>query len=149
MTETGITLEFADGSYRFALLLPQVIELERLAGKSVFQIYDEMSQCLGLDADGNAVFAGGAGPNAKAVVDTIRLGLIGGNSAMINGEEKLVGPQMALALCNAYAFPARPLAEGVAQAWAVLNAAIRGIEVKKKPVAAPSKSGTKRSAKAS
>jgi len=64
--DTGVDLKFADGEYHFALLLPQIFELERNCGgldadgarrsKSIFEIYEELSAGLGLSADGDENF---------------------------------------------------------------------------------------------
>lgn len=129
---TSIDLGFADGSYTFALPIPQLLELERKCGnKSVFKIYDELSAGLGID-NGEAVYLGGGAGMLTDLRETIRLSLIGGNAAMVDGEEIAVGPRTALNLVDAYVYPARPLIEGQRIAWAVLKAAIEGVQLKKK-----------------
>lgn len=131
MKSTSINLGFADGDYTFALPLPQFLELERKTGKSAFAIYDQVSAGLGID-DADAVYLGGGAAMLADVRETIRLGLIGGNSALVDGEEVEVGPRTALSLVDAYVYPARPLIEGQRIAWAILNAAIEGVQLKKK-----------------
>lgn len=136
MVDTAVDLKFADGEYHFALLLPQIFELERNCGgpdsdgvrkgKSVFQIYDELSAGLGLSVDDVPVFMGGGRANAKDIREAIRLGLIGGGLTPIDAKQ----------LVDDYCFPVRPIAEGLGVAWAILRAAIEGVEVKKKPVVA-------------
>lgn len=144
--ETAVTLDFADGSYRFWLPLPQALELERNCGKSLFTIFDQVASGLGL-IDDKPVYATGGAAMVKDIRETIRLGLIGGNSAMVDGEEKPVGPQTAKQLVDDYVYPARPLIEGQYLAWGILKAAIEGVQLKKKaePVKAKPRS---RSAKA-
>ena len=139
--DTAIELDFADGKYRFWFPWPQTFELERICGgkdsdgvlrpKSIFQIYDEFWHGMGLGDDGKAVFMGGGRANAADILAVIRLGLIGGNRGFVMGEEKEVGPLTAQQLVKDYCFPARPLAESLAVAWAILNAAIEGIHLKK------------------
>ena len=60
-----------------------------------------------------------------------------------------VGPQLAKELVDSYVFPERPLDEAFALATGILDAAVRGIQLKKKEQeeAAP-KPGHKRSTKA-
>ena len=131
--DTGIDLKFADGEYHFALMLPQVFELERNCGginadgvrigKSIFQIYDELSGGLGLGADEFIpVFMGGGKANAKDIIETVRLGLIGGGMSPIDAKQ----------LVNDYCFPVRPMTECLGVAWVILRAAIEGVEVKKR-----------------
>jgi hypothetical protein len=130
--DTGVDLKFADGEYHFALLLPQIFELERNCGgldadgarrsKSIFEIYEELSAGLGLSADGDAVFIGGGKAHAKDIREAIRLGLIGGGQTPIDAKQ----------LVDDYCFPVRPIAECLGVAWAILRAVIEGVEVKKK-----------------
>ena len=141
--ETGLELDFGDGRYLFALKFPQIIELERKCGrklpdgtilsKSVFQIFEEMTDGIGVGQDdGQARFVGGGQANALDISETIRLGLIGGNSGLVDGDAIEVGPLTASSLVKSYVHE-RPLSEGIAVAWAILNAAITGVQLKKKP----------------
>ena len=144
--DTAIEIEFADGKYRFWLGLPQALELERKCGskdsdgvlraKSIFQIYDEFSAGLGLSDTGGAVFLGGGRANAADILETIRLSLIGGGRGIVMGAEIECGPLTAQQLVKDYCFPSRPLAESLSVAWAVLNAAIEGVHLKKNETAA-------------
>lgn len=130
--DTAVELAFADGTYRFWLALPHVVELERKAGnKSVFAIYDQVGAGLGLNDDA-PVYLGGGQAMVTDIRETIRLGLIGGNSGMVDGSEGEVGPQRARDLVDSYTYPNRPLIEGMHIAWAILHAAITGITLKKK-----------------
>ncbi|WP_395393049.1 GTA-gp10 family protein [Novosphingobium sp. BL-8A] len=131
MPDTAVDLTFADGKYHFWLGLPQVVELERkCGGKSVFAMYDAMGAGLGMAGD-DPVYLGGSTAMVAEIRETIRLGLIGGNSALIDGETVKVGPQRAIELVDTYVFPARPLTEGLHVAWSILHAAIVGISLKK------------------
>ena len=130
--DTAAELDFGDGRYRFWLALPHIIELERkTGGKSVFAIYDQLGAGLGLDGE-TPIYLGGGAAMTTDIRETIRLGLIGGNSGMVDGEQIEVGPQRARELVDTYTFPARPIIEGQHVAWSILHAAITGISLKKK-----------------
>lgn len=137
------SVAFADGKYRFALTLKLIIEIERNCGekdrdgvprpKSVYITHDELGAGLGLNDDA-AVYFGGGAARASDIREVIRCALIGGNSGLVAGQQIEVGPQKAVELCDNYLFPHRPLIEGQYLAWSILEAAIRGIRVKKKAV---------------
>ncbi|MFT4056187.1 MAG: GTA-gp10 family protein, partial [Novosphingobium sp.] len=113
MPDTAVDLDFADGHYRFWLALPHVVELERkCGGKSIFAMYDAMGAGLGMAGDA-PVYMGGSTAMVTEIRETIRLGLIGGGSAMVDGAEIEVGPNRARDLVDTYTFPARPLTEGL------------------------------------
>ncbi|MEN6450342.1 MAG: hypothetical protein ABFC96_07620 [Thermoguttaceae bacterium] len=142
MPDTAIELDFGPGTFRFWLPIPQVIELERNCGsqrvgdtpavpKSMLLIYDQLGAGLAAD-DGRPVYLGGGGAILKDIRETIRLGLIGGNSGMVDGEQVEVGPIRGKELVDEYVYPARPLVESVYLAWSILHAAINGISLKKK-----------------
>lgn len=128
---TQVVLDFAGQKFRFWLPLPRIFELERLgnggAGKSVFAMFDEIGAGLGF-VDDKPVYLSGGGARAEDIRNIIRLGLIGGNA---DADDAEVGPNRAAQLVEDYVYPARPLVEGLALAWAILNAAINGIDVKK------------------
>ncbi len=129
--DTAVDLAFADGEYHFWLPLPQIIELERKTGESILVIEERLRGAIGVDGE-DFVFLGGGSAKITDVRETIRLGLIGGNSAMVDGQEIEVGPVLAASLIDAYAYPTRPLSEGIVLAWRILHAAIHGVELKKK-----------------
>jgi len=148
--DTAVTLAFADGEYRFWLPLPQVVALERKCGDtSIFVIEERLRAAIGVDADGGFTFVSGGSAMISDVRETIRLGLTGGNSGMVDGEEKEVGPIAAGQLTDQYVYPARPLSEGVVTAWRILHAAIYGIQLKKKDAAKPAPKRRSRSPKVS
>lgn len=134
MSETAVTLPFADGEYRFWLPLPQVVELERKTGDtSILDIEQRLSAAIGIERDTQEfVFVGGGSVMVAEVRETIRLALIGGNYGMVDGQEVEVGPLMAKQLIDSYAYPARPLSECALLAWRILHAAIHGVRLKKK-----------------
>jgi len=148
MPETATELSFGDGEYTFWLGLPQIVELERkTGGKSVFTIYDQLGAGLALDGD-TPVYVGGGAAMVTDIRETIRLGLIGGNSGIVDGALVDVGAIRARELVDAYVFPAISLTSGIHVAWAILHAAITGVSLKKKadPINAPK--SPNRSAKA-
>lgn len=129
--DTAVTLPFADGEYRFWLPLPQLFELERAADDtSILTIEERLRTACGVGEDGEYVFVGGGSAMARDITNTIRCGLIGGNSGMVDGEEVEVGPILAKRLVEAYAYPARPMSESALLAWRILHAAIFGVQTK-------------------
>ena len=133
---TSIELDFADGRYWFALSLQHVFELERKCGerdndgihrpKSLFVMHTELGSGLVIGADGDVLFTGSSAGLARDIAEIIRLGLIGGNRAIVMGEKSTVSPSEAHALVDAYVYPAAPLVESAAMAFAILNAVIHG-----------------------
>ena len=135
MPDTAIEISFADGVYRFWLGLPQVVELERVAGdKSLFQMHDEMGVGLGLTGEG-PVYFGGCRAKATDVRETIRLGLIGGGSAMVDGEERTIKANRARELVDTYVFPKEDLVDSTYTAFQIIDAAVQGTRLKKKAAA--------------
>lgn len=153
MTDTAVELQFADGSYRFWLPMPQLIELERVCGqggqpKSIFTIYDQLGAGLGRTAEDAPVYLGGGAAIASDAREVIRLAGIGGGKALVDGVEKEIGPLTMRALIEAYVYPARPLIEAVNVAWTICHAAINGIDLKKKAADEAPPEKPKRSRKA-
>lgn len=135
IVETRVEADFADGRYVFWLPMPQVIELERIAGASILAIEERLRAGIGQEDGGGVVFLGGGGATVREIREVIRLGLIGGNEGCASGEVREVGPLVARDLVDAYVYPNRPLVEGAALAWRILNAAIFGVQLKKKATA--------------
>lgn len=150
--DTKVSFAFGDGAYTFWLPLPQVIELQRRCGlldnegklhpKSILTIFDQISDGMGADGEGSVLWIGGGAALPNECNEVLRLGLIGGNAGMVDGQEIAVGPHRAKELVDLYGYPARPLSEVMAYAYRVLHAAIVGIDVKKK---SPAKRPTNRS----
>lgn len=148
--DTAVEQAFGDGTYRFWLPLPQVFEIERKTGVSLFEIEEKLRAAMGQSEDGEFAFVGGGSAMLGQVIEVLRCGLIGGDSGMVDGEEIEVGPILAKQLVDQYAYPARPLGETAAMAYRVVHAAVFGIKLaaKKKPKA-KRRSGTNRSPKGS
>lgn len=123
---TDIRLEFADGEYRFALGLAQIEELQRKTGTGIGALFARVvkgANRLGEDivfAPGQAEF------HVLDLIETIRQGLIGGNSGEVNGAEVKVSPALANRLIGAYVYPNRPLSEAWEMAVSILGACVIG-----------------------
>jgi len=137
-------VKWADGTYRLFLPLKQLLELERNCGatdrdgilrtKSVYAIHEECGQGLGFNSEtGEPAYLGAGNAHAGDIREAMRLLLIGGDAGMVNGAEIAVGPLKANQLCEDYCYPARPLVEAQYLVWSALDAAIRGVQLKKKP----------------
>lgn len=147
--DTAVELNFADGRYRFWLPLPQVMELERKTDASILVIEERLRGAIGIEGSDDEgkpkfVFAGGGSAMLTDVRETIRLGLIGGNSGVVDEAEIEVGPGIARELTDNYCYPARPLSEGVVLAWRILHAAIHGVELTSKKKAPDDLSDTEK-----
>lgn len=129
--DVALELPFADGVYRFDLKLPQIFELQEKTGKGVFAIYAEIMAgrgFIGGEPVGNPFEALA---DYRCIREIVRLGLIGGASGMVDGEEIEVGPNKARDLVERYIDP-RPLNEAWNTATAIIHARIIGFEPKKK-----------------
>ena len=131
MPDTAVTLQFGPGRFRFWLPMARIVEVERLCGdKSIVLMFEEMSVGLGGEADAPVFF--GAGPvRIKDVYEVIRCGAIGGGEWYDGDEAQPVSALDAKRLVDEYV-DGRPMAETVPVAWAILNAAIMGVTLKKK-----------------
>lgn len=151
---TALDLEFADGAYQFDLKLPQLEELQEKLGP-IFEVYGRLTagrfilsgvsidDVRQLNANAHCDFEDIGGGNvlmidwtqARAshadVFETVRLGLIGGGSGMVNGKEIEISPLFAKTLVERYCH-SRPLRESWAIAASVVAARIKGYEPKKK-----------------
>ena len=125
---TEVVTEFADGTYRFWLPMPQVTSFERDHG-SIFDFWGKLTDAIGIDKEGAFHYIGPSGPPVTALRDFIRLALIGGDQCTVDGEEDGVGPTKAKHLVDDYCYPARPLAEAAALAFQIADAAVRGVDL--------------------
>lgn len=121
-----LVLLFGDGEYRFELPLPQLLELERLTGAGIFPLYGRVMRGRFEGPGGSFGFAMDGQAGAKDLRETIRLALIGGGEAFIDGAVAKVDSHRALQLVDLYCPPVAP-AEG---AWnlaaAILDAVVHG-----------------------
>ena len=111
-----ITLAFGDGEYDFFLPWAACAEIERKSGNvPIMQIYARV-------ASGQA--------STSDIVETIRQGLLGGESGTADGQPIEVKPHVANALIERYVTGSdrRPISESWQLAEAILAAALVGYE---------------------
>lgn len=139
MPFTSLELKFADGDYLFALPLPQIMELERIRGAGILEIYGRIMQGWWVSGEGVEF---GVPHDGKAYIldifDTIRLALIGGGRGVVNGQEITVSAIRARELVEAYCHTA-PITESWKIAKAVAFALVEGYEKAEKKSPAPAK----------
>ena len=142
-----LDLKFGDGDYTFALPVTQLLELQRLCGAGIFTIYGRVLKGRYI-LEGGLKFGvpGECEAHALDVYETIRLGLIGGNSGLVNGQQVTVNANRARELVEIYAHPPVPLKEAWDVAAAILFAAIEGHgedDQKKSPEPVEAKASTR------
>lgn len=147
MSDTALELDFGDGRYRFFLPMARICEVERLCGdKSIVVMHEQMGAALGMEPESEAVhWLGGGAPRIKDVYEVIRCAAIGGGECQRGEQPEKVSPLDAKRLVDDYV-DGRPLSETVPVAWAILNAAIMGVRLKKK-AAEPEVKSTRRFAR--
>lgn len=135
--QTSIELPFADGVYTFRLGLAQIDELQRKCGAGIGAIYSRVLKgrvaLSGSETLGDPSFSDF---HLADVLETIRLGLIGGNSGLVNEQSAQVTPARATQLIDAYVKD-QPLKAAWDMASAILFALMEGYEDKKKDPPAP------------
>jgi len=139
MAFTSIELKFADGDYMFALPLPQILELERIRGAGILEIYGRLME--GWFVSGEGVEFGVPHAGKAYVLDIfelIRLALIGGAKGMVNGQEVAVSAIRARELVEAYCHPA-PIVESWKIAKAAAFALVEGYDKAEKKSLEPIK----------
>lgn len=148
------SVAFGDGRYTLALPLKWIVELEQKCGaadregvhrpKSIYTIHAELEAGLGIDPDETPVYLGGGMARPSDIREVLRCALIGGGFGLVAEEEIKVGPHKAVELVDTYLpNPVTGWVEGQHLAWAILNATIRGPQLKKKlsePAESPSPS---------
>jgi hypothetical protein len=133
MSDTGtqvpdnfIVLEWADGEYLFRLPAGQIAELQTKCGTGIGKIYSRLWSGRVLNRDGSVSFNPlEAAFQYEDIVETIRLGLIGGGKGMVNDTPVEVNPAKAMQLIRNYVHP-RPLLENWQVAAAILSAFVQG-----------------------
>ncbi len=141
---TALDLHFADGEYLFDLKLPQLAELQEKRG-AIFAVYGRVTKGR-FYVDESTIIGDTTAAEAFAedLFETIRLGLIGGGSGMVDGQKVEVDAFTAKKLVERYCHSA-PLKQSWAVAAAILAAKIEGYEPKKKEPSPPVKPRRKRS----
>lgn len=147
--QTWADLPFADGVYRFYLGRDQIKELERLCGH---QDREGAVVPIGIGALFARVSKGRAflTPSApdwsniheaaalaseiteRDCIETMRLALVGGNHAVVNGETVAVSPTRVKQLMETYVVY-QPLEDAWLYAFAALGARIVGVEAAPEP----------------
>jgi hypothetical protein len=128
--QTHIDLAFADGTYRFALLLPQLAELQTKTGVGIGALYARVIQgrVIGDISVGHPAHAA---YYAEDLTETVRQALIGGGEGYIgegeNRQTVKVPAHRANELVERYLLP-MPLADQWNLAAAILYAKIEGYE---------------------
>lgn len=151
--DTAIEREFAGGKFLFALPVAGILAIEKgpltpaLRSReypvSLFQLYDEISAGIGLDAEGSPVRLPGAHVFYGDLHNILEQALKGGNSGDRDGEQFEVGAQLATRIVNEH-LPTN--IEGCTLlVWDILHATIKGVSLKKK-AAQPKPKRTRRSA---
>ena len=150
--QTWADIPFADGVYRFHLGRDQIKELERLCGH---QDREGAVVPIGIGALFARVSKGRAflTPSApdwsniheaaalaseiteRDCIETMRLALVGGNHAVVNGEAVAVSPMRVKQLMETYVVY-QPLEDAWLYAFAALGARIVGVEAAPASVAA-------------
>lgn len=149
-----IELDFADGTYLFALRLPQLVELEEKCGftdrdgnrrrRGTIAIYADLIAGLGVLGGKLIAIPQEGRASATDAREVVRLALIGGGRGLVDGVEVEVSPVAARSLVERY-IDTRPIVERWTIAAAVLRAAVEGYEPPKaEPAREPAAGGPKR-----
>lgn len=120
-----ITLDFGDGEYRFRLPLKEIAELQTKCDAGIGLIYSRLMRGRYMDGGDVVLNPLEAIFKVQDITETIRLGLIGGASGLVNGEPVKVTPEKALALCRQYV-EGRPLLDIWKIAAAIMNVCLIG-----------------------
>lgn len=140
MPGSSIDLEFADGSYTFALPLVRIKELQAKCGApgapvGIGKIFNRVLKgCI--EIDNTIVMAPGAAEfQVEDLIETIRQGLIGGGKGVVDGQEVEVTTILAERLIKNYVLE-QPLKNAWSLAVSILGACIMGYEPPKKDLPA-------------
>lgn len=130
----GIWLEFGPGRYHFRLKMPQILEIERNCGdRPLVTMYEDLSAGVGIEkATERAVFMFSGPVRIKDCYEIIRCAAIGGGEAEVAGEDRKVSPIDAKRLVDEYVAERADYEEFVPVAWAILDATLRSVRLKKK-----------------
>jgi hypothetical protein len=142
MPNSFIEIDFADGSYTFALPLGRIQELERKCGLpgppvGIGKIFARV--LAGIEYRWNeatqeydlVLVPGRAEFHAIDLVETIRQGLIGGGVGVVNEQEVKVTAALAERLIQSYVLD-RPLSDHWSMAASILGACVKGYDPPKK-----------------
>lgn len=145
MPESKIDIDFADGTYTFALPLPRIEEVQQKCGIGIGGLFARVLK--GFVEIGDEIFQdhNQAQFYALDIVEPIRQGLIGGNHGFVNGVDIAVSPALADRLIQNYVAD-RPLTDSWSLSASILAACIKGYTPPKKapPAAAPARKPRKK-----
>jgi hypothetical protein len=139
-----ITLDWGDGTYVFRLPIGQLAELQTKCGAGLGKIFARLHSGRYQERSTGDVVLNPlqAEFHYEDIVEVIRLGLIGGNQAEVNGQQIQVPPTKAMQLVRDYVHT-RPLLENWKVASAVLSAFLLGYVDPDKPSSAEKKRATR------
>lgn len=138
----GVMLKFADGEYLFHFDFDGLIEVEHQWSvkhqdaswrpKSIMQLYGVLSRCLSIGSDGAVAFHWAGVVVLPQIIQVICLGLMGGCKGIVDGKRVFLSPERIENLIASYVYPARPMAESAALAFAILHHVLFGnLEIRK------------------
>lgn len=141
--QADVLLAFGDGRYRFYLSLKAESEVERLCGNTPLGvIYEDMESSVGENREtGEIVYIPGGRARRHHAQHVIRIAAQYGGEAEIAGEVVKVSAIDATRLVENYV-EGRPFDEVIPTAWAILQATLTGINLKKKDEPAESTSAS-------
>lgn len=124
---TSIDLEFADGTYTFALPIERVEELQAKTGAGIGLIFKRTLKGVSRSGEDIVLNPSHAEFYLLDIYETVRQGLIGGGKAVVDGAEIKVSADVARRLYQNYVQPL-PLVEVWSLAASILGAKFMGYE---------------------
>jgi hypothetical protein len=127
--QTWVNLPFADGTYRFALGLAQISEIEKKCGDGIGAIYARTARGRYGIHDGD-ILPEAAEYRFGELLEVITQALVGGASGSVRGEDVRVSSIRADELVSRYIAQATDQRMAMTQTWAlayrVLDALVHG-----------------------
>ena len=123
----SIDLDFADGSYHFALPLERIDELQRKTGTGIGALFARTIKGANRIGDDIVLAPASAEFYALDLIETVRQGLIGGGYGIVDGAEVKVTPATAQRLVANYILN-QPLSAAWELAVSILGATIVGFD---------------------
>lgn len=138
--QNSIDLEFADGTYTFALPLARINELQSKTGIGIGGLFSRVLKGVARVGDEIVLAPSAADFYVADVIETVRQGLIGGGKGVVDEQEIAVSPAVADRLIKNYLLE-RPLLDAWTISASILGVCVVGYEPKKKdaPPAKPKK----------
>jgi hypothetical protein len=131
---TDVTLEFADGEFRFHLSVMGILELQEKTKTGIAELFARVSVGRYVDGGGKPFgFPLDGKFYLTDLTETIRLGLIGGGMDPVEAKRRV----------DRYCYPAQPLKGTWDLAAAILLATMEGYEEPKEEAGSKKKGTTK------